>query len=71
MPMPVMQVRIMGVFVAERGVAVPVCMRLGDGAVMVVSVMIVVAVEMIVLEGIMHVIMLVALRQMQPKAEAH
>lgn len=66
MPMPVMQVRIMGVFVAERRVAVPVCMRLGDGAVMLMVVVIIMGVEMIVLEGFMQMIMLVALRQMQP-----
>lgn len=62
MPMPVMQVRIMRMFVAERRMAMPVGMRLCDGAIMVMAVMVVMAVEMIVLDWIMHMLMLVPFR---------
>ena len=71
MSMAMMQIWVMRVFVAQRRVAVPVCMRLGDWAIVLVVMVIVVGVEMIMLERFMHMIMLVAFRQMQPQAETH
>lgn len=71
MPMAMMQIRIMRVFVAERRVAVPMRMRLGHRAVMDMAVVVVMAVKMIVLDGIVHMIMFVAFGQMQPQADPH
>ena len=50
---------------------VPMRMRLGHGAVMDMAVVVVMAVEVVVLEGFVLMIMLVPFRQMQPQADSH
>lgn len=71
MTMPMVQVRIMRMFMPHRFVPVPVGMRLGDRAVMAVGVMFVVDMGVVVLQCLVAMFVVVALCEMQPEAEGH
>ena len=71
MPVSVVQVGIMRVGMAQRIVSVPVGVRFAEGAVMGMLVVGVVGVAMLMLQRHMHVVMGVALCQMQPKPKRH
>jgi hypothetical protein len=73
MPMAMMQVRVVRVSVYERGVPVPVRVRLAGriGDSVLVLVMFVVTMPVLVLHRFVDVFMHVPLGQMQPQTEAH
>ena len=66
MAMPVMQVGVMRMRVAQPRVAVPMRMRFADRPVMRVPVMRVVAVAVLVFERLVRMLVLVAFGQMHP-----
>ena len=66
MAVPVMQIRVMRMLVTHRLVLVPMRMRLRNGAIMVVLVMIVVDVAVFVCERLVNMFVLMPFRQVQP-----
>ena len=66
MAMPVMQVGVMRMGVAQRRVAVPMRMRFADRPVMRVPVVRVVAMAVLMLERVMAVLVVVALGEVHP-----
>src|SRR5574343_802156 len=70
---PVVDVRVMGVSVHQRGVVVRVAVRLAavPGEVVRVLVVGVVAVRVVVVQGLVGVLVLVALAPVQPHAQRH
>ena len=66
MAMPVMQVGVMWMGVAQRRVSVPVRMRLADRPVIVVLVVRIVTMAVLVLERFVGMLMLVAFGEMHP-----
>ena len=66
MTMPMMQVRVMRVGVAQRRVAVPMRMRFADRPVMRVPVVRVVSMTVLVFERLVRMLVLVALGEMHP-----
>lgn len=69
--MPLVEVRIVWVAMAEAIMAMPMRMWLGDGSSMVMLVVGVVHVGMLALERLMKVFMVVTLGEMQPEAKRH
>ena len=67
-PVPVMRVRVMGMAVDQPGMAMAVAVRLvlGRAGRVIMLVMRIVNMAMFMLDFLMRVFMLVALRQMQP-----
>ena len=70
---PVMQVRVMRMPMHERCMAMPMRMGLSRRYVgpMLMSMVLIVPVPVLVLHGIMNVLVIVLLRQVQPEPEAH
>ena len=66
MTVPVMQVGVMRMGVAQRCVAVPMRMRFADGPVMRVPVVLVVSMAVLVFERLVRMLVLVAFGQMHP-----
>ena len=66
MAMPVVQVGVMRMGVAQWGVAVPMRMRSADRPVMRVPVMRIVSMAVLVFERLVRMLMLVALGEMHP-----
>ena len=66
MAMPVMQVRVMRMRVAQRRVAVPMRMRFADRPVMRVPVMRVVSMAVLVFERLVRMLVLMAFGEMHP-----
>jgi len=64
--MPMVQIRVMRVRMAQRGVTVPVRMRLGHRAIVEMLMMIVMRMAMLMAYRLVPVFVLVALREMQP-----
>ena len=71
MPVPVVQIGIVRVLVAHRLVAVPMGMRLGIWPIMRVLMMVVVVVGVVVFQRLVHVIVIMPFRQMQPQPDGH
>ena len=73
MAMPMMQIRIVRVFVPHRIVAVPMGMRLCHRPVMLMLMlmMVVMAVGVVVLHRVMAVLMVMPFSQMQPQPNRH
>ena len=69
--MPVMQIRIMRVAMAQRLMAMPMGMRLAHLAVMFMLVMLVVDVAVFMLKHAVLVFMIMALGQMKPEPDCH
>ena len=69
--MPMVQIRIMRVRMAQGGMTVPVRMRLGHRAIVEMLMMIVMRMAMLVAYRLVPVFVLVAFRQVQPDARAH
>lgn len=68
---PVMQIRVMGMPMPHRLVAMPVRMRLRYGGRMDVLVMLIVHMAVLVLQCAMRMFVLVPFGQMQPEPETH
>jgi hypothetical protein len=66
-----MQIGVVNVFVQERFVTMPVCMRLAHSPVMQVKMMLVMDVAVLVFDRIVLVLMVMAFGQMYPDAKAH
>ena len=71
MAVPVMQIRIVGVFVPDRLMPMPVRMRLRYGSIVPVLVVLVVNVAMFMLQDVVLMLVLMPLGKMQPKTKAH
>ena len=71
MLVPMMKIGIVRVRVPQRLVAVPMRMRLGDGSVVRMPVMLVVGMKMFMLQRLVLMLVIVAFREMQPQAEGH
>ena len=71
MAVPVMQIGIMGVLVAHRRVPMPMGMRLARQRVVIVTVMVVMGVRVIVFQSLVEVLVVMALRHMQPQSKCH
>ena len=64
-------VRVVGVDMAHRPMAMPMGMRLRHGAIVLMLVMLIVDVAVLMLQWLVLVLVRMPLRQMQPKADAH
>jgi hypothetical protein len=71
MPVPVMKVGVVDVLMSRRRVRVPVRVRLGDRPVVLMLMVFVVHVAMLVLHRRVEMLVLVSLRQVQPKTNTH
>jgi hypothetical protein len=73
MVMPVVQIRIVRVFVSERRMAMPMCVGFAGWVTQAVLVLVmgVVNVAMLVLDGFVLMLMCVHFRQMQIQSNAH
>src|SRR5208337_2292840 len=68
---PMVHVRVVGVDMAHRPMAMPMGMRLRHGAIVLMLVMLIVDVAVLMLQWLVLVLVRMPLRQMQPKADAH
>ena len=66
MPVAVVQVRIMRVLVSHGFVPVRMRVRLGDRSLVIMPMMLVMHMGVVVLQGIVGVLVVVSLRQVQP-----
>ncbi len=66
-----MQIGIMRVLMVHRQMAMRVRMRLADRAVVIVPVVLIMRMAVVVLQRIVHMLVLMALGQMQPEPHGH
>jgi len=71
MEVPVMNIRIMGMAVPDRLVPMPMRVRFDHGLGVLVAMVLVMHMDVLVLESLVHMPVFMAFGKMQPKSQAH